>query len=493
MQFARQLTIERLATWILFILLFTMAVQVPLDTDVWWHLRAGEHFLDEGSILREDLYSFAREGEDWVNHSWGAQIIIALAYRLTDGDGDVGDSGVIGLAFYAAIFGTAGMVLVYRMCAGNIYSRAFVVIVGASTAAVFWSARPQMVSFFLSTVVLYLLYLFKRHDKDYLWAIPPLMILWVNLHAGFALGFIILLGFLAGEFAGNLIDPDAEDAVSWRRLGKVGLVTLIGVAALSLNPYGPRMILYPFETAGLQSLNLFIQEWRSPDFKNPQTWPFILLVFGLIAARSKQRMAWSDLSLTLGTLLLALWASRNIALFAVVATPTLSRQVDAYLTERGWQIRPMKSVRGARLILNWALLILIVFGGLAKIATDLEAENVDEIQAEFFPLEALSYIRENPPAGNMLNNYNWGGLQIYTVPDVPVFVDGRTDLYGDDLLGDYFDALLGASNWRDVFEDYDIQAAFLPEESSLSTLLREDGEWQIVYEDEQAVIFEKTR
>ena len=491
MHFARQLTIERLATWILFILLFTMAVQVPLDSDVWWHLRAGEHFLDEGEILREDLYSITRQGEDWTNHSWGAQIIIALAYRVTGGDGDVGDSGVIGLALYSAILGAAGMVLVYRMCAGNIYSRAFVLIIGAAAAAVFWSARPQMVSFFLSTVVLYLLYLFKRHDRDYLWTLPPLMILWVNLHAGFAIGFILLLGFIAGEAVGNIFDPKSNHAVSWHRLGRVMLITMISVAALSLNPYGPRMMLYPFETAGLQSLNLFIQEWRSPDFKNPQTWPFILLIFGLIAARSKKPITWSDLSLTLGTLLLALWASRNISLFAAVATPTLSRQVDAYLTERGWQVRPMKTVRGARLVINWILLVVILLGGLAKIATDLNAQNVEEVQAEFFPMVALAYLEENPPAGNMFNFYNWGGLQIYLVRDVPVFVDGRTDLYGDDLLGDYFDSLLGASDWRDLFDAYDIEAAFLPDESALTTLLREDSGWELVYEDEQAAIFQK--
>jgi hypothetical protein len=210
-----------------------------------------------------------------------------------------------------------------------------------------------------------------------------------------------------------------------------------------------------------------------------------------MSVRSQKRIEWSDLSLTLGTILLSLWASRNIALFAVVATPTLSRQFDAFLTERGWQIRPMTSVRGARLILNWVLLILIVFGGLAKIVSDLNAENVEEVQSEFFPMQALAYLRENPPEGNMYNNYNWGGLMIYTVRDVPVFVDGRTDLYGDDLLGDYFNAFLGASDWRDLFDAYDIEAAFLPDESALTTLLREDSGWQVVYEDEQAAIFQK--
>ena len=491
MNYARQLTIEGLAVVVLFILLFIMAVRVPLDTDVWWHLRSGEYLLDDRSILREDIFSHTFNGKEWINHSWGSQVILALAYRLTGGDNDISGSGTIGLALYTAILGTAGMGFVYRMCAGNAYSRAFVMVFGAATAAVFWSARPQMVSFLLSTIALYLLYLFKREKRDYLWLMPVLMVVWVNLHAGYIIAFIFLLGFMAGEVVGAILNP--ADSIGWRGLRKVFIVTVVSVLALSINPFGPRMILYPFETAGLQTLNLFITEWQSPDFKNPQTWAFIALLFAIIAFASQTtyRVDWSDLSLILGTALLALWAGRNIAMFAVVATPVLSRLVDAFLTERGWQIRPMKTVRGVRLLLNWIFLFVILLGGLAKIAADLLPENVEEIQSEFLPLDALDYLKNNPPKGNLFNNYNWGGLIIYTLPDVPVFVDGRTDLYGDDFLKKYFRSSLGASDWREPFEEFDIQSAFLEKESALTTLLREDENWQVVYEDEQSVILER--
>src|SRR5690606_29645649 len=114
-------------------------------------------------------------------------------------------------------------------------------------------------SFLLGAVVLYLLHLYTREERDYLWLIPLLMVLWVNLHGGFAIGFILLLGFIMGEVVGNLLDAGNPDVVTWRRLGKVALITGVSVLALSINPYGPRMMLYPFETAGLQTLNSFIQ------------------------------------------------------------------------------------------------------------------------------------------------------------------------------------------------------------------------------------------
>ncbi len=488
----RQLTIERLTLWILFILLFTMATRVPVDTDTWWHLRSGETMLDEGKILREDVFSHTQNGDEWINHSWLSQLFFALAYRVTGGAGETTDSGTIGLAFLTAFLATAGMAFVYRMCGGNTYVRAFVVVLGAATAAVFWSPRPQMFSFLLSTVILYILYLYKFHQKNYLWGIPLLMMLWVNLHSGFAIGFILLFGFLVGEIVGQFFNP--EESIAWREIGKLGLITGISILALAINPYGIRMILYPFETAGLQTLNLFIQEWQSPNFKIPQTWPFLVLLAALItfAIVTSKRLAWSEVSLLVGTLLLALWAGRNIAVFAIVAAPALSRLVDAYLDQRGWQLRPMKSVKGTRLILNWMLLGVVLLGGLTKISSDLLTENVTDIQEEFLPLAAVAYLEQNPPQGNLLNSYNWGGLLIFLLPDVPVFVDGRTDLYGDAFLQDYFTSYLGGSEWREIFEKYDIQTVMLEDENALATLLREDSEqWQIVYEDDQAVIFEK--
>jgi hypothetical protein len=281
--------------------------------------------------------------------------------------------------------------------------------------------------------------------------------------------------------------------LGWRRLGKLGVISLLALFALSLNPYGPRMMLYPFDTVGLQTLNLFIQEWLSPNFKNPQTWTFMLMLLAILtlASQTRARLDWSEVSLVVGTAILALFAARNIAVFAIVATPILSRQVADFLEERGWRLPPPSPLTRAKLWLNWALLGLITLGALAQIATTLAPRNVEATQAEFLPVGALDYLKANPPPGPIFNHYNWGGLLIFELPNVPVLLDGRTDLYGDAFLKDYFNALLGGSEWRTLFEEYNIQAAFLESESALTTLLREDEAWTVVYEDEQAIILQR--
>jgi hypothetical protein len=339
------------------------------------------------------------------------------------------------------------------------------------------------------------LYLTKYHNaRRAVWAIPLVMVLWVNLHAGFAIGFILLFGFLIGEAVGKLLDPDEPHTLAWPHLRTLAFATVAGILALSLNPFGPRMIFYPFETAGIQTLNLFIQEWMSPNFKMPQTWPFVLLLGAIIvlAGRTQSRLAWSDLALVTGTLALALWSSRNIAVFAIVATPLAARQLDAWLTERGWQLEPSTHLSPRMIRLNWVLLAVVVLGALAKIGTTLASEEVREVHEEFLPVGAVAYLDENQAAGPMFNDYNWGGYFIFTLPAMPVFVDGRTDLYGDDFLEDYIRAILGAEEWRQPLDEYDIQLVVIQDDSALATLLREHPtEWRLVYEDDLSVIFER--
>ena len=490
----QRLTIERLALGILFILLFAMAVRIPLDTDTWWHLRSGEMIVNDAEIPKTDTFSHTRLGDDWIDQSWASQIILYGAYKLTGGGDDPAGTGTVGLALFTAILATGGMAIVYRMCAGNVYNRMFVIVIGAAAAAVFWTPRPQMFSFFLSTIILYILFLYKYKQTDRLWVIPIMMVFWVNLHAGFAIGFIFLFGFLAGEAIGRFLNSDDEYALTWQQIQKLGLITVVGILALSINPYGPQMILYPFRTAGIQVLNLFIQEWQSPDFKLPQTWPTLILFAAIIilGSRTRKTIAWSDMCLAGGTAILALWAARNMAVFAVVATPILSRQLDVLLEEKGWQITPSKDLTPRMIQLNWALIFIVFLGGLAKIGSTLSPETVQEAHEQFLPVDTANYLRENPPQGAMFNEYNWGGYFIFTIPEIPVFVDGRTDLYDDDFLKKYFRAILGAKEWQEPLDEYNISTVVIQDESALATLLRENPtEWTIVYEDDQSVIFSR--
>jgi hypothetical protein len=478
----RQLTIERAAGIILFGLLFALAVRVPADTDTWWHLRSGEYILSNG-IIHADPFSFTKAGEPWIDHSWGAQIILYAIWQV---------GGNFGLAIYVAALATGGMYLVYRMSPGSVYLRAFTLVIGAAAAAVFWSARPQMISFFLSTVVLYLLYLHKRKKIDRLWLIPVIMGIWGNLHAGFSIGFIFLIGSIVGEILGNLFNPKGEAVVPWRGVRKMILVTAVSAAALVINPYGLQMLAVPFQTLSIGALQNFIQEWNSPNFHERQTWPFIFLLLGLLGAvgASKKRLDWTDFLLAAGTAFMGLLAGRNIAVFAVVATPILTEHLDVMLSERGWVIQPVRQVTPRMARLNAILVGVILVGALLKVLLVLDQKTVTEAQETILPIQVGNYLAAEKPASPMFNSYNWGGYFMYALPDEKVFVDGRTDLYGDDFLSnDYLRTARGEPGWREMLDQYGIKLVVVEAGSGLARNLREDSGWKLDYEDEMAVVF----
>jgi hypothetical protein len=493
MDFWSKLTIQRLMAAVLFILLFAMAVRIPTDTDTWWHIRSGEYMVENREILRSDPFSFTRYGEEWVDHSWGSQIIIYSFYHLFGGEGQPGDSGNIGLALFMAVLAVVGLIFVYLMCEGNVYIRAFALVLGAAAAAVFWSPRPQMFSFALSALVLYLLHLYKREQIDRLWLIPVILVFWVNLHGGFAIGFIFLFGSLFGEALGNFFNADDARVVRWDRLRKMALITALSIPAIVLNPYGVQMLAYPFRTVNIGVLQDFIQEWASPNFHQTQVWPFALLLLGVLAAvgLSTRRIDWTDLVLTGGTALMGLMAGRNIAVFAIVATPVLSRHVNAWLTERGWVIRPVRRVSGPMLVLNWVLLIVVLLGGLVKIAAALNESVMRDAQETYLPVEIAAFLDESPPPGKMFNSYNWGGYLMFAAPNVPVYVDGRTDLYDDDFLRDYLDVYFARDGWRESLDEQDIGFVAVEESSTLAKLLRTQPDtWkESLFDDEHSSLF----
>jgi hypothetical protein len=483
-RFLRTLTLHRLVVAITFIAIFVMAVRVPLDTDTFWHLRAGEWMIQERQLLRTDVFSHTRAGQGWINHSYLSQLLLYGVYAAL---------GDVGLALYVAVLATLGMAFVYRLCSGDVFIRAFTLVIAASTAAVFWSPRPQMVSFALSAVVLFLLYRYLRDGVDRLWLVPPIMLLWVNMHGGFAISFILMVLALIGEILRVTFDQalrgQPPEITGARRLVVIGLVSAVLV---SINPYGPQMLLYPFRTVGISVLRDFIVEWRSPDFHQLQVWPFAWMLLGLIAAvgLSRRRLDWRDLTLVAGTGYLGLLAGRNIAVFAIVAAPVLTHHAHDWLSEVGWRPRLDRApARGPFLVVNWLLLLLVLVAGGVKIAFALDPMTIQEARTDAMPEAAVAYLEEERPAGPMFNSYNWGGYLIWSARDYPVYVDGRTDLYDDQLLTVYLSIYFVSDEWASLLDEAGINLIFVEVDSPLAKIVAREPGWSRAYADEQAVIY----
>jgi hypothetical protein len=483
------LTIHRLLIAIVFIAIYTMAVRVPADTDTWWHLRAGQLMVENQTIITTDPFSHSRGGQLWIDHGWLGQIAWYGLYAL-------GGWALMSLVLAGLV--TLAFWFIWQQIEANVFVGAFSMILGAIVSSVVWTARPQMISFVLAAVVATLLHRFKRQNGRLLPWLPLIMIVWVNVHGGFAIGFMLMLAYLGGEAANNLTRHRADPVVSWSRLKHLLIVAGLCLAVVVINPQSWRMWLYPFQTVGISALRDFIQEWQSPDFHLPHVQPFALMLLLVIAAlgRAGRRADWTDLALIATWTAWALFAARNIALFGLIATPTLARYADLSWSGQwqawGYQRVPFSSDSRTPARLNWLLLSLIIVAALIKIAIPLTPAANLKAEQGTLPYDAVEYLRNHELAGPMFNSYNWGGYLIFKLwPAYPVYIDGRTDLYDDEFIRRYLNVMVAGEAWQQTLADDGINLIFIESQSTLAKFLRADPTWTERYRDELAVIYSR--
>lgn len=482
------MSFRRLVMGVSLMAIFAMAVHVSADTDTWWHLRAGEWMVQHRQLLTTDPFSLTRMGQAWIYPGWLAQIVLYAVYQ--------------GLGFAGLNLLTGGMVLLafatlWPVLEAAPLVRGFVLVLGAAASGIFWSARPQIFTLALAGVFVALLERLRRDEAKQWWWLPLLMVLWVNLHGGFAVGLMLIGVYVAGELLDIALGPFRGQ--SWlkgwtdrrRVLVRLLLAGAASVVAVAVNPDGPRMLLYPFQTVAIGVLRQYIQEWQSPNFHLLEMQPFLwMLLFTLVALALSKRSVHPTGLLAVSIFgFLAFEAARNIGIFALVSVPVLARHGESALqpvTDRlgGGKQVPERLARGVNLV----LFCLVALGAMVRVASQLPLSvNLAGIE-RLEPVKAVDFIEAEQPTGPLFNSYNWGGYVLWRLyPDYRSFVDGRTDLFDDQLLRAYLAAWQGGSDWQSLFRQWDIKLVLIEPQSPLATVLQAAG-WVAIYQDPTAIV-----
>lgn len=471
------LTFRRLFPLAFFIMVFALAVRQSayIDPDLWWHLQAGQDIVQSQAIPKVDDYSFTKAGSEWVAHEWLSEVVMYAIYRV---------SGWGGLLFVFSVLITIALYLTYRRSEGKPYAAAVAILLATASSSPLFGIRPQMITLLLAAIFIGLLTQYAEDGKSRrLWWMVPLMLAWVNLHAGYALG-LALIGLFAISV---LLDG------KWRLAPRLGLILLIATAVVPLNPNGFRMFSYPFETLMSPSMAAFIDEWASPDFHKLMFLPLALLLLLLLAALalSPRRPAASEVFLLLVTGFGALRSARHIPIFALIAAPILARHLWNIMVTRGWEKRLTSSeapAAGFALVFN--LIFLLAPAGLGVFRVMHFVNNQPAYEAKNYPQAAVNFLASNQLPGPILNQYGWGGYLIRRLhPNYRVYIDGRADVYGDSFMTEAVRTYDGHTDWRKPLDRLGVRTVIISPATPLSSLLREDDAWTKVYEDRQAVIF----
>jgi len=472
------LSIDQLFLVILLVGVFTMAMRPVTDPDLWWHLKTGEFIAANHHVPRTDPFSFTRAGQPWVNHEWLSDWLIFKLYQY---------SGLAGLdAVFGAVLTLALFVVFLRAC-GSPFVAGLFTVWGAIASAPSWGVRPQMLSLLLASTFLWILERTERNPKA-AWWMPALMLLWVNLHAGYVLGMALIVLFAMGL---------ALEVACGRRLWAEisGQIRALGIALIAccaivpLNPNGLKLYWYPFATVRSHAMQAYIAEWFSPNFHEAKFLPFLLIVLAIVVfmASAPRRMRTPQLLLLMATTWMALHASRHIPIFVLVAVPVLCGLAEPTFASRV-VFRRKSGHNVVNQAMNYAVLCaLLVF---ATVRTRAVIQSLSEVEAQNFPAEAVRFVQEQHLAGPILNHYNWGGYLIWKLyPRYRVFIDGRADVYGDKFMDQFAELYyVKKSDWGARLNDYGIQTVMMPPDAPLVGALELSKSWSRVYADSQVVI-----
>lgn len=459
--------------------LLALGTGFHITPDTWWHLRTGAWIVQHHRLPTQDLWSYTRYGASWSPPGWPVQIGMYALYRL---------GGLAAVNLTVTFLFALTYLPLYAAARGGPGLRATVVLLAAITGLLYRAARPYMVTTLFTAWFLWALETWHWDTRDRrLLALLPAMALWANTHAGFVSGFLLWAAYFAEALTRWFILRKAGHPA---RAGKLALLGAGLLAAACLNPQGPGRLLYPLATLRLRHLS-WIAEWQSPDFTRPATWPFLLWWMLLVAvlATGKARLPLRHILLWLGFGVLGFRAVRNIPLFALVAAVVGShatRQVmAAWRKTRPPRPRPLPSVRKT---LNRTLVALAWLLALVRLFVFHLPGHIQALVTQSYPVAAVTYLSRTHPPGRLFNSYNWGGYLLWALPDYPVFIDGRTDLYGDACLEAWMQVVQAEPGWEVVLDRWQVGIVLLEPHWPLTKVLPYAG-WSEVYRDGQSVVF----
>ncbi len=446
------------------------------DPDLWWHLRNAEYLLSNHRLPTVDTYSYTAAGSAWINHEWLSELIYYVAFR---------SFGLRGI-FVVFTLGLAVLVVcVFWFCrreGADPLAAAVATIGGGLLAMVGFGPRTQTLGWLCFAALFAILLQFRATRRGPLWLVPLIFCFWVNLHGSWLIGLTVYAIFVAAGLVHRDLGLWSADAWSAAELKRLIIVGLASLGALLVNPYGYRLLLYPFDLMWHQKANIAnVQEWVSVNFNDPRG-KLVFVVLGVIFALAligRRRWRIDDALLTTFVLYCGLTHIRFLFLAGLVLPPVLAPHFDGISS-----YDPMRERRWLNLILELTAIGVIVVG----------FPSPERLQAQisgFFPVRAIAFLRAHPQEGRMFNLYQWGGYQEWMLRDVKTFVDSRSDIFDyKGVLQDEVD-VINLKNTQEILDRYRISYILYPAETSLSYFLSKMPQWEQIYNDGQAVIFRR--
>ena len=483
---------------LLLIVIANFALQPLTEPDFGWHLRTGLDVLHQHLSLPDtDPYSHTMPDWAWVEHAWLTDVLIAGIYMA------FGALGVIifffgvtvGAWLLGAAASSAGSAFRWLACALSLW-----------VALPYLGARTQLVTLLGVALLSWILKGWQEGNDSLRWWIPPLFLMWANLHGGFVVGFLVLGLIIATTSIARWLSDRGiisagrfeERIFSVRETKWLALLAAVSACLTLVNPYGWRLYAEIIDSLSNQFMLESLQEWQPFSISAVAGRRYLLYLAGLGAGialwyRRIQPVRW-----VVGAVFLAFSFRhmRNIPLFLIWSLPLVADVLSGAFERfsRRWPLSDAWARKGQ----------LAAAGLLAALLWWLGPEHVHRVaesgtrpanffRATSYPIEAVEWVRGHRElAGERLyNDYAYGGFLLWWLPGTKIFIDGRMPAWHRgprDIFKDYL-ALTGEAPDMSVLEKYSVDWAMVKRQTPLEEGLARSAGWSRVYEDEKAAIY----
>jgi hypothetical protein len=460
-----------------FLLFFLPGGALIKDGDTFWHLSAGLWILENKAIPYVDSFSHTYLGAPWVAHEWLAEVVFALAY---------GWLSWTGITLVTALAAAISVMLLSRFLESYLQPVHTVILLLLAVGMIqpHMMVRPHALAFPL--LMIWFTGLIKAVDQEKApsgWLLLPL-VLWANLHGGASLG-VAFIPVLAAQSLWEASDSVIRGALVKRWLAFM----VLSLLALCITPQGIHGLLFPFQMLGDSYMLSTIGEWHSPNFHKLQpleVWVVLLLALALL---TRFTIPLTRLLLIVGLLHLSLKHNRNIELLGLISPLLLAEYLkSSFYSDVDCQELERKELLYKKSSMLVMAVVLIVLASLPYVYNKFDLVRLKEgLTAE----AALKKVERMGVAGNVFNSYLLGGYM--TFKGIPVFIDGRADMYGSIFLEKYVESSKARNldGFRELLLHYDIRWTILRKNEAVVNLLDLMPGWERIYKDDFVVVHVK--
>lgn len=451
-----------------------------IDYDIWWHLKVGDWIVDHLAVPHTGILSRTAADRSWVAYSWGYEVLLSRAYDWF---------GLIGIGLFGTLLTVGVAYCVYwmlRRFSGRFWFA--VILAGVVCAAFLFNVMPRPVFFSMMFYcgILVLLVKAQRSGRvETLYWLPPLLLLWANLHIQFIYGL-----FAIGLFVGvNLL----QAILKWAGMEQPFLrpanlpvkpllvISTLCVAATLIGPnfYHPYLAVLAYTKAKF-TYNIIV-ELQPLSFRGYSHFlELFLAAAGFYAIGWQKKIDLFKLLLMVAATVVAFRTMRDAWFLCISAAACIA---DFPAPEAAQDL--MQSWR--KPALATPALAVILF--LAAPAVNFTTRDLDRAISAEYPVNAINFLRRQSFSGPLYNNLSWGGFLMWYLPELPVAIDGRNDLYGDDLDKVFYYSESAFPSYQT--DPYLNEAGLVLVDSKLplAKILSIDPRFRLVYHDEIATVY----